>query len=271
MTDLDRYVRSGNKKVAGWLEPFSALYIGELGKLQRESGIKGASIEIGVHHGRLFILLHLAGARQKDLAIDVFGDQYLNSDRSGRGDRKRFITNVMRWGGSLDDIEIMQRSSLEISPAEILERVGESALFSVDGGHTEKCAYNDLKLADAVLHRNGVVILDDFFNEYWPEVCLGAIKYLADSSSRLRPFALTAGKMYLCTSENNASYRERMRIRFKPWEFDKEVRMFDSTVQIMGMAWKKMSILQKVRRLLRESPLGPHLKNIQNRLRKYNV
>ena len=271
MNQIDRYIRSGHKQVHGWLEPFSARYIGELGRLQRESGISGASIEIGIHHGRLFILLHLAGSRQKDLAIDVFDDQHLNTDRSGYGDRKRFIANVIRWGGSPVAIDILQKSSLDVSPEEILERVGQSALFSVDGGHTEECAFHDLKLADAVLHPQGVVILDDFFNESWPEVCLGATKYFADPNSRLRPFALTAGKMYLCTGENNAFYRNRMRVRFNRREFDKEVKMFGSPVQLMGMAEQQMSNSRKVRRFLRESPIGPTLMKVKRRLRKRDV
>jgi hypothetical protein len=271
MNHLDRYIHSGYKEVHGWLEPFSARYIGALAGLQRESGISGASVEIGVHHGKLFILLHLAGSRRKDLAIDVFDDQHLNVDRSGHGDRKRFIANVIRWGGTPAAIEILQKSSLNVSEEEILARVGRSVLFSVDGGHTEECAFHDLKLADAVLHPQGVVILDDFFNESWPEVCLGAMKYFADPNTRLRPFALTAGKMYLCTGENNAFYRNNMRVRFNRWEFDKEARMFGSPVQLMGMTERHVSKSQKARRFLRESPMGPTLIKLKRGLRKREV
>jgi hypothetical protein len=268
MNHLDRYIHSGHKEVHGWLESFSARYIGELGKFQRESGISGASIEIGVHHGRLFILLHLAGSRHKDLAIDVFDDQHLNTDRSGHGNRTRFIANVIRWGGSPAGIDILQKSSLEVSEDEILARVGRSVLFSVDGGHTEECAFNDLKLADAVLHPQGVVILDDFFNESWPEVCLGAMKYFADPNTRLRPFALTAGKMYLCTGENSAFYRNGMQMRFDRREFDKEVKMFGSPVQLMGMTERQMSKSQKVRRFLRASRMGPTLIKLRRGMRR---
>ncbi|MDP9089318.1 MAG: class I SAM-dependent methyltransferase [Pseudomonadota bacterium] len=271
MNRSEKYIRSGYKEVHGWLEPFSARYIGELARLQQESGISGASTEIGVHHGKLFILLHLAGSQQKDLAIDVFDDQHLNTDRSGRGDRRRFIDNVIRWGGTPETIDILQKSSLSVSEDEILRRVGRSVLFSIDGGHTEECAFHDLKLADAVLHPEGVVILDDFFNESWPEVCVGAMKYFSDSSARLRPFALTAGKMYLCTSENNAFYRNNLRIRFSAREYDKEASMFGSPVQLMGMTEQQLSKSVKLRRFLRESPLGPTLIKLKNRMRKHEA
>ena len=268
MNQLDRYIRSGHKQVHGWLEPFSARYIGELARLQRESGISGASTEIGVHHGRLFILLHLAGSRHKDLAIDVFDDQHLNVDRSGHGDRSRFIDNVIRWGGNPAAIDILQKSSLSVSEDEILARVGRTVLFSIDGGHTEECAFHDLKLADAVLHPQGVVILDDFFNESWPEVCVGAMKYFGNLSTRLRPFALTAGKMYLCTDENNAFYRNHMRIRFSRREYDKEANMFGSPVQLMGMTEQQMSKSQKLRRFVRQSPMGSTLIKLKRGIRK---
>jgi hypothetical protein len=271
MNYLDKYIRSGHKEVHGWLEPFSARYIGEIARLQRESKISGASTEIGVHHGRLFILLHLAGSRHKDLAIDVFDDQHLNVDRSGHGDRARFIGNVIRWGGDPTAIDILQKSSLNVSEDEILARVGRSVLFSVDGGHTEECAFHDLKLADAVLHPQGVVILDDFFNESWPEVCLGAMKYFASSSTRLRPFALTAGKMYLCAGENSAFYRNNMRVRFSRREYDKEVNMFGSPVQLMGMTEQQMSRSQKLRRFLRESRVGPTLIKVKRAIRKQDA
>ncbi|HEY4216036.1 MAG TPA: class I SAM-dependent methyltransferase [Gemmatimonadaceae bacterium] len=267
MNVLDRYVRTGHKKVQGWIEPFSIRYIDQLAKLQHESGIEGSAIEIGVHHGRLFILLHLAGSRRRDLAIDVFADQHLNVDASGKGDRDQFIDNLRRWGGESSAVDIWQVSSLSITSSEILNRVGAATLFSVDGGHTEQCAYNDLKLADESLHEAGVVILDDFFNEFWPEVCLGATRYFQDPASRLRPFALTAGKMYLCRPERNAFYREKMRPRFSPWEYDKEITMFGSRVDILGMVEQREPVARKWRRSLAHTRVGTAVKAVVKRSR----
>ena len=47
-----------------------------LGEAQREMGLAGHIAEIGVHHGRSFILLALlARASEKAVAIDVFEQQ----------------------------------------------------------------------------------------------------------------------------------------------------------------------------------------------------
>lgn len=244
-----RYLHRGQRKVEGWLDPSSARYIYELVKLQSESGKGGAAVEIGVHHGKLFILLHLAGLRKKDLAIDLFDDQALNLDRSGCGDRQRFVENFKQCGGDVKQISIWQKSSLTVAPEEIIEEVGSVAIFSVDGGHTREIVFNDLKLADASLRDDGIVILDDFFNEFWPNVSLGSIDYFNDPASRLKPFAITPGKMYLCSPQWSSFYRDNWRKRFAPWEFDKEVEMLGSPVLLMGTAtWKKSAVNRAVRR-----------------------
>lgn len=260
---LAYYAKRGHKRVQGWLHPFSAQYIAKLAELQRQAGIKGAAAEIGVHHGRLFILLHLAGSGEKDLAIDVFSDQQLNLDRSGNGNLERFLQNVRQFGGKPEAIEILQKSSLDVSVADIRARVQPVTLFSVDGGHTAQCALNDLKLADGALHEAGVVILDDFFNEAWPEVCLGAIDYLRDPASRLRPFAITPNKLYLCARAHNAFYRTQLQKSFHWRAHDKDVAMFGATVSVMGAARRDLHM--RLRHWIADSPVGPPLKKLLRR------
>ena len=78
-----------------WVAPFSARFIAAVARAQIRKGINGAVAEIGVHHGRLFILMHLTSpAGQKDIAIDVFENQQLNRDQSGRGDRAQFSATL---------------------------------------------------------------------------------------------------------------------------------------------------------------------------------
>jgi methyltransferase family protein len=257
---LARYVRGGHRRVEGWLHPFSAQFIAQLAALQQHSGIKGAAAEIGIHRGRLFILLHLAGSRERDLAIDIFADQHLNQDKSGRGDLDRFLKNLRQFGGDPATVQILQKNSLDISPNEIRAAVGAVALFSVDGGHTAQCALNDLRLAEGALHDAGVVILDDFFNEVWPEVCVGALDYFRDPSSRLRPFAITPNKLYLCAPAYNPFYRTEMQKRFPPHTHDKDVVMFGETVSVMGAV--RYDAVRRLRHWVADSRAGPFLRRL---------
>ncbi len=72
MTPLDRYLNAP-RAVKGWLNPYSAEVIADLGRLQTQLDIGGSVGEIGVHEGRLFILLRLLrGLGEKSVAIEVF-------------------------------------------------------------------------------------------------------------------------------------------------------------------------------------------------------
>jgi hypothetical protein len=83
---LNAYARHGHHLVKGWLVPGAAEAIILLSQEQRDHGLQGGVAEIGVHHGRLFILLYLLGSRNEpSVAIDIFKKQQLNVDRSGAG------------------------------------------------------------------------------------------------------------------------------------------------------------------------------------------
>lgn len=232
MTQLQRYLKHG-RRVQGWLNPYSAAFIAELSRIQRDAGITGGVGEIGVHMGRLFILLKLTAAPgEGTFAIDVFEDQHLNLDGSGSGDRGTFLHNVAAWTGNRS-VEIIQRSSLAVRPADILRLAGPCRLVSIDGGHTEECVENDLRLTESVLMPMGVALLDDFYNQVWPAVAAGAARYFFDASTTLRPFAVTPNKMYLANSGAHEFYRRALAASQAPRR-NKTVEAFGSAIDIFG-------------------------------------
>src|SRR5688572_16645150 len=92
---LERYARSGHRQVQGWLSEIGIALILEGCRQQAEWQVRGSICEIGVHHGRLFILLHLATAPdERSVAWDLFEQQDENVDRSGKGNRQRFLENI---------------------------------------------------------------------------------------------------------------------------------------------------------------------------------
>jgi hypothetical protein len=173
------------RAVDGWLDPVSATAIALFGG-------PGNAAEIGVHHGKLCILLSLLC--DHTYAIDVF-DPTLNRDASGDGNREIFERNMRRHGGAYT---VLQSDSALLTP----DRLPPMRLFSVDGSHTAKMTASDLRLAAAVLEPGGVVILDDYFNEQWPDVSVGANRVIADGS--LVPFAIAPGKLLLTNGDASA-------------------------------------------------------------------
>ena len=54
----EKYINKGYKKVDGWFEKKSLSVISLLSDFQVDKSINGSLIEIGIHHGRSFILLN---------------------------------------------------------------------------------------------------------------------------------------------------------------------------------------------------------------------
>jgi Methyltransferase domain len=258
---VDQYLWVGSRRVKGWLAPFSARFIASLARSQIRNRITGGVAEIGVHHGRLFILMHLTSqSGQSDIAIDIFGNQELNSDHSGKGDLERFLGNLQRWGGRPADVVIVQKSSLELTPEDILKAVGQVRLFSVDGGHTAECAFNDLNLAQSVLCKGGIIVLDDFFNEYWPEVASGTVKFLTSSGCSILPFAITPGKTYFAAADDCDDIRTIVRDTVPARYYDKTCSILGSEVHIYGSAASRSSRWRQFRAAAAETELGVMLR-----------
>src|SRR5262245_60141233 len=93
----ESYLRYGCKLVDGWLLPDAARMIVALARKQEETGVHGNVAEIGVHHGKLFLLLALlARPNETALAVDLFDEQDKNIDKSGSGDLAKFKQNLSR-------------------------------------------------------------------------------------------------------------------------------------------------------------------------------
>lgn len=202
-----KYVRRGNFFVDGWLLTDAAVTICVLSQRQREMGVEGGAAEIGVHRGKLFILLYLLSrAPEKAVAIDVFEDQHLNVDSSGRGDLNIFRANLERHADS-ERLVVHKGTSLAVTGADVLGLAGGRVrLFSIDGGHTEEITANDLAIADDALAEGGIIVVDDVFNEQWPGVTNGVHRYFARRPN-LVPFAVGGNKTYFCRLSHAEPYR----------------------------------------------------------------
>jgi len=212
---FDIYRWTGHRLVAGWLAPEVLDILAVLDSLQRSTNVSGAVAEIGVHHGRLFIGLNLLQHHNElSVAIDVFGDQDLNIDQSGKGDLAMFQRNVQRWS-SPENVVVHQGDSTQLKTDELRNLArGNVRLFSVDGGHTESIVFSDMNLAEATIAAGGIVIADDVFNQDWPGVSIGTLRYM-ESRGKLVPFAIGFNKVFFCTPEYAQTYRDILRCEFE--------------------------------------------------------
>jgi hypothetical protein len=169
--------------VHGWLRPECAVLVTRLADAQRIAGSVG---EIGVHHGKFFILLSvLRRSGESGVAVDLFEDQAHNIDQSGAGDRGIFEANLRRFGAD-EGISVQSADSTRVQRQQLLDWANGQRfrLFSVDGG---------------------LVILDDYFNEAWPGVSEGTNRYLA-AHEELVGIGSAHGKTFFTTDEDHAQY-----------------------------------------------------------------
>lgn len=198
---LDRYVTEGSPTIDGWVEPDIWPLVATLHALQTELQVAGPALEIGVHHGKFLLgLEQLIDQGEKVIGIDIFGNQHLNVDASGSGDRQAFDANVAKYAANPDRVLAWSADSMALGAAEVLRAASDRRfrLISIDGGHTPEHTQSDLGLAEQMLAPGGLVFLDDYYNADWPGVHEGFIRYLW-SAPRLVPLATYANKMILCS------------------------------------------------------------------------
>ncbi|WP_123025560.1 class I SAM-dependent methyltransferase [Mycolicibacterium stellerae] len=205
----------GHRFVAGWLEPEVLSILRVLNSAQRSQNVSGAVAEVGVHHGRLFIGLSLLQRSEEySVAIDLFDDQLRNIDHSGKGDLATFQKNVRRWS-SLDNVVIHQGDSTHLLSDELSKLArAQIRLFSVDGGHTDQIVFSDMMLAESTTAPGGIVVADDVFNQYWPGVATGTLRYLSGSGG-LVPFAIGFNKVFFSFAGHAEFYRGILRKSFQ--------------------------------------------------------
>lgn len=231
---LEHYRTIGLAEVEGWFEPESAEVMASLLLHQIDAGLGGGVAEIGVHHGRSFLLLAnglMPG--EPAVALDVFEQQDQNTDQSGKGDRARFEQNLERWASDAS-VSIVASSSLDITKEAAREVFGRPRFFSVDGGHTAEITRHDLELAEASIAEGGIVVLDDLLNGHWMGVLTGTASYLLDQPALL-PFALSPNKLYLTDSaEAAADYTAHLRGALPDLLGKRDVEFFGTTIDVYG-------------------------------------
>jgi Methyltransferase domain len=205
---LDKYVDSSVETVQGYLTSLDAQLIAALLCYQNENHIMGNLCEIGVHHGRLFLMLALARrAGERAVAIDLFQDDAINENTQHAGRDRALFANAHRLGIVLSEEEAFKTSSLDIQAADILKRTtGRIRFFSIDGCHLYQYVENDLRLAERTLTAEGIMAVDDFFNKDWADVSFATGDFLRLANNSIVPFAITS-KLYLAAPAAAEKYK----------------------------------------------------------------
>ena len=205
------YGQSQRKTVEGWLSETDAKIFELILKQQSDLRLVGSVAEIGLHHGKSFILLcTFLQSNEKAYGIDVFESQMLNLDSSGSGNKKRLLGNLHRFDCDMSQVILDGRQSELVNASEIRVAVGGIRFFSIDGGHWYSTVLNDLNLAKECLITGGVIAVDDYLRPEWPDVGRAFHAWYALNSEDFEVIAIGFNKIYLTHPSWAPLYRENL-------------------------------------------------------------
>jgi hypothetical protein len=228
---ISKFVVHGRKSIAGWISRVDAEIFVTALLDQTRRGPKGDTLEIGVHHGRSFLLQNLcAGDGEATIAVDIFDRQDLNvGHRSGKGDLEKFNTNVARFG-DVAKTKILQRSSLSLTAEELKTHTAGLRFGHIDGGHSFAVVLNDLRLTAGCAGHDCVIALDDFFNPDFPDVAAAYHEWMRERPGFV-PICASKGKLYLCRPGAQQPYFDALlRNDYLRFHFKARTQMVDHAI-----------------------------------------
>ncbi len=271
-----KYAHNSRTGIQGWIPNAIGDAVIRIAQFQLENDVQGGIGEIGVHHGRFFILLNLCRrSHESALAVDLFEDQHLNKDKSGRGDRKIFLNNVSKYCSTSTDITLLKADSGDLTGEDLMTAAGAKfRLFSVDGGHSAEQTKYDLTIAADSLAEGGVVLLDDYFHTGWPEVSVGTVHFIEENRELdLVPFAIVSGKLLFTTRSHQQTYADALEDSMPGlW---RSVPFCGHTVAICAYVNRPSLLIQfvqniKLSKIINRLPLGAYIRNwAMRKVRKY--
>jgi hypothetical protein len=192
-----RYLGTGAASVPGWLAAADGRAFTLVDRVQRDGGVGGDLLEIGVFKGKSAILLEFLRAEDERLVLcDLFGrppdgdpDAAVYDVWYDRFGRRDFEQNWLRFHSALPVIHEMTSTALGEVEVDRSFRV-----IHLDGSHAYDNVMADLDLASRLLVAGGVVVVDDWRTDHSPGV--GAATWLATERFGLRPVFVTSAKLY---------------------------------------------------------------------------
>jgi Methyltransferase domain len=218
---IDRYLAESYQRVRGMSSRFAAAICGHLIQRQTALGIDGELVEIGTLEGRFFIAMALGLATgERALGIDRF-------DWPDPGVEDRFLANCAAHGISSDRYVSWKADSREITAGELRKKLRERPVrfVHIDSHHSRECLTNDLDLVNPVLHRHGIICLDDMLHPGYPMMVAAVFDYFACHPELCllcvidREDIAAAPKFLICRHDSRALYEQDLLKAFSRFHY----------------------------------------------------
>jgi predicted O-methyltransferase YrrM len=220
-TRLDAFLADGYMRIRGMSSRFAAAICGHLVRHQSARGIGGDLLEIGTFEGRFFVAMALLlEPGEHALGIDVF-------TWPSPAVYDHLLENCAAAGLAPGSYTAWKVDTRTIAAADLRARLpaGHARFIHIDGEHVPECLRNDLELAHAVLHPDGVVALDDMLHPGYPTLIATVLDFL-QRHPEMRVFCIVdresitaAAKFLLCRAELVEPYQRDLMARFPQFHY----------------------------------------------------
>jgi hypothetical protein len=206
------FIASVVERIEGWLDRYAALRTIDLLHFQEASGVRGPVYEVGLYHGKYFVVLLRSAVITSDRAVGIDSFDYVPRQRFDREFVEQARLDELGRIGPVD-LRILGGPSRALSDAQVMAALASPARFiSIDGSHEHDDVLWDLQVAGRLLSEAGIIAADDYLNP----ACLGvneAINRFLIASSDVVPFAHVANKLFLARPHWAELYREQLERR----------------------------------------------------------
>jgi predicted O-methyltransferase YrrM len=218
---LDAFLAGPYLRIRGMSSRFAAAICGHLLRRQTALGIAGDLLEIGTFEGRFFVAMAmLLAPGEHALGIDVFTwptPRVYN----------RFLANCATAGLDPQSYTAWKVNTGTITADDLRGklRAGAARFVHVDGEHNAECLTQDLELAHAVLHPDGVMVIDDMLHPGYPTLITTVLDYLG-RHPEIRVLCIidresitAAAKFVLCRVDRAAKYEQDLMTTFAKFHY----------------------------------------------------
>jgi hypothetical protein len=218
---LDEFLAGPYDQIRGMSSRFAAAICGHVIRRQTELGITGDLLEIGTFEGRFFIATALLlQPGEHALGVDLF--TWPNPKVYDN-----FLANCADAGLKPGSYTAWRVDTYTIAPEDLRARLpgGSARFIHVDSEHNAECLTRDLKLAEAVLHPDGIIALDDMLHPGYPTLIVTVLDFLAQHPE-LRVLCIidresitAAAKFLICRVDRVAKYEHDLMTSFSKFHY----------------------------------------------------
>ena len=218
---LDRFLGGGYLRILGMSSRFAAAICGRLIRHQTALGITGDLAEIGTFEGRFFVAMAMVLAKgEHALGIDVF-------TWPSAAVYDHLVANCAAAGLDPQSYTAWKVDTGKITAAQLHAKLpaGNARFIHVDGEHSPDCLARDLELALAVLHPDGVIVLDDMLHPGYPTLITTVIAFL-ERHPEMRVMCIVdretitaAAKFMICRAPCVEKYQHALMVDFAPFHY----------------------------------------------------